>query len=46
MKEHYRCWKCKDNKWYSKKELIKRKESSGHIDFCCPKCERVIICRN
>ena len=53
MKERFRCWRCKDNRRYSRKELTKRAEVNKvfwrivkytHVDYCCPKCETVIIC--
>ena len=44
--EHYKCWGCdyKEQKWYTREELVKRVEAKNHIDFVCPKCSRVIIC--
>jgi len=37
----YRCFPCN---WYFRlSELAKRKEGK-HIDYVCPKCEKVIIC--
>jgi DNA-directed RNA polymerase subunit RPC12/RpoP len=39
----YMCWRCL-GKRLAEKELVKRKEDSNHIDYCCPYCESVIIC--
>lgn len=37
--------RCKNNKERIKEEnLIKRVEEEGHIDYCCPLCDQVIIC--
>ena len=33
------------NKWYTKKQLIKEHLESRHIDYVCPECGRVVICR-
>ena len=43
--EQFRCWRCKDNRRYTRSELLKRKDG-GHIDYCCPVCESVIICKS
>jgi hypothetical protein len=47
MIEYFRCWKCNDNKRYTKQELLKRiEEENIHIDYCCPICKMVVICCN
>jgi phage FluMu protein Com len=47
----YMCWRCcqfidkeKVVSRIPQDKLLVRKESSTHIDYCCPICEAVIIC--
>ena len=43
----YVCWNrlCDNKKRINETNLIKRVEENGkHIDLCCPKCEKVIVC--
>jgi predicted RNA-binding Zn-ribbon protein involved in translation (DUF1610 family) len=47
----YKCWNssCPNNtkeQRIKKEDLIKIEMGVGHIDYVCPNCERVIICKS
>jgi len=52
LKTTYKCWNknCKEGSLTKYRldfnELIERKENINHFDYCCPKCEKVIVCSN
>ncbi len=45
-KRTFICWhkNCRNKKRIIEEDLIKRVEEEGHIDYCCPRCDSVIIC--